>query len=53
VLLFTPPLGGAVQQGDQRHQYVVAPDGQRLLVATVSEPPTTPISVILNWKPKE
>jgi hypothetical protein len=50
VALFAPPLGGAVQQGDSRHQYAVASDGQRFLVATVTEEATSPITVILNWK---
>jgi Tol biopolymer transport system component len=50
VALFAPPLGGAVQQGDSRHQYMVASDGQRFLVATVTEEANTPITVILNWK---
>jgi Tol biopolymer transport system component len=49
--LFAPPLGGAVQQGDPRHQYVVSSDGQRFLVATVTEATSSPITVILNWKP--
>ena len=52
VALFAPRLGGAVQQADYRHQYMVSPDGQRFLVATVTEEATSPITVILNWKPK-
>ncbi len=51
VMLFAPRLGGAVQQGDYRHQYMVSPDGQRLLVAAVTEKAISPITVILNWKP--
>jgi dipeptidyl aminopeptidase/acylaminoacyl peptidase len=52
VALFAPPLGGFIQQADFRHQYDVSSDGQRFLVATtVAEGPTSPISVILNWKP--
>jgi hypothetical protein len=50
--LFVPPLGGAVQQGDDRIQYMVGADGRRFLVATVSEEAAPPITVILNWKPK-
>jgi Tol biopolymer transport system component len=53
VALFAPPLGGAVQQADFRHQYVVSADGQRFLVATVTPGPTSPIPVILNWKPRQ
>jgi len=52
VALFAPPLGGALQRADTRHQYMVAADGQRFLVATVTEEATSPISVILNWKPR-
>jgi hypothetical protein len=51
VPLFAPPLGGAIQQADFRHQYMVSADGQRFLVATVGEPTISPITVILNWKP--
>jgi serine/threonine protein kinase len=51
VALFAPPLGGAVQQADFRHQYVVSSNGQRFLVATVTEGMNSPITVILNWKP--
>jgi Tol biopolymer transport system component len=52
VTLFAPPLGGAVQQADFRHQYMVSSDGQRFLVATVAEEANSPITVILNWKPR-
>jgi eukaryotic-like serine/threonine-protein kinase len=50
--LFATHIGGALQ-GIYRQQYVVSPDGQRFLMNTVTEEPTgTPITVILNWKPK-
>lgn len=52
ITLFAPRLGGAVQQADYRHQYMVSRDGQRFLVATVTEEANAPITVILNWKPK-
>jgi Tol biopolymer transport system component len=52
VALFAPPLGGAVQQGDSHHQYMVSSDGQRFLVATITEEANSPIKVILNWKPR-
>ena len=52
IALFSPPLGGLVQQGDFRHQYSVSADGQRFLIATLTEPANVPIVVILNWKPK-
>jgi hypothetical protein len=42
--------GGAVQQGGNRQQYVVSPDGQRFLIATlVDEGVPPPITLILNW----
>ena len=40
---------GAVQ-GISLHNYIVAPDGQRFLLDTVIEQPSTPISLILNAK---
>ena len=52
VMLFARPLGGAVQHADYRHQYMVSSDGQRFLVATVTEDASSPITFILNWKPK-
>jgi hypothetical protein len=52
VTLFAPRLGGAVQQADYRHQYMVSSDGDRFLVATVTEQANSPITVILNWKPQ-
>ncbi len=50
VPLFVPPIGGAIQRGDFRQLYMVSPDGKQFLVATVTEGPTSPIAVILNWK---
>ena len=51
VPLFTTHIGGAVQ-GVDRQQYMVSPDGQRFLMNTVTEEATSPLTVILNWKPK-
>ena len=51
VPLFATRLGGAVQDV-KRQQYMVSPDGQRFLMNTVIEEATSPITVILNWKPK-
>jgi hypothetical protein len=51
-VLFAPPLGDAVQQGDFRHQYMVSRDSQQFLVATVKEAGVSPITLIVNWKPK-
>lgn len=47
VPLFATRIGAAV--ATQWSAYVVAPDGQRFLVATVKEEPTLPITVVLNW----
>jgi Tol biopolymer transport system component len=49
--LFNIRLGGAVQ-GISRQQYVVSADGQRFLVNTVSDEAASPLTVILNWRPK-
>jgi WD40-like Beta Propeller Repeat len=46
--LFTTRL--APIRSISRQQYVVAPDGQRFLISSVEEPPTSPITLILNWK---
>jgi Tol biopolymer transport system component len=34
-----------------RQQYVVSADGQRFLINTVEDTATSPITLILNWKP--
>jgi serine/threonine protein kinase len=49
VPLFPVRMIGPVQ-GDTK--YMVASDGQRFLMDTVREEATSPITVILNWKPK-
>ncbi len=49
VPLFATRVGGAVQV--DRQKYVVSPDGQRFLLSTV-DVSTSPIRVILNWKPQ-
>src|SRR5262249_3929106 len=51
VPLFATHVGGAVQ-GIYRPQYMLSPDGQRFLMSTVAEEAPSPITVILNWKPK-
>jgi serine/threonine protein kinase/Tol biopolymer transport system component len=52
VPLFRTRVGGAVQ-GSSRQQYVVSPDGQRFLMNTLAEEGNaSPITVILNWRPK-
>jgi Tol biopolymer transport system component len=49
--LFATHVGGALQSPFMQ-QYVVSPDGQRFLMNTVKEEAASPITVILNWKPK-
>ena len=50
--LFPTHVGGAVQ-GTNRQQYSVSRDGQRFLMNTVvAEADASPLTVILNWKPK-
>ena len=50
--LFRTRVGGAVQ-GLDRQQYVVSRDGQRFLMSILQEDPSpSPITVILNWRPK-
>jgi hypothetical protein len=34
-----------------RAQYAVAPDGRFLFNVTVGDAPTSPITLVLNWKP--
>jgi Tol biopolymer transport system component len=51
-LFVTRIPGGAAQGGGNRQQYVVSPDGQRFLVATLVEGAAAPpITLILNWHP--
>ncbi len=52
VALFLTRLLG-IQGLNMRQQYMPSPDGQRFLVDTVTESVESPITVILNWKPKE
>jgi dipeptidyl aminopeptidase/acylaminoacyl peptidase len=49
VPLFMTRIGGALL-GPRRQQYMVARDGQRFLMNTVSAESTLPLRVILNWK---
>ena len=52
VPLFLTRVGGWVS-GNDGPQYVVSPDGLRFLMSTVTgEVMTSPITVILNWKPR-
>ena len=51
VPLFVTHIGGAISV-PFKQQYDVSPDGQRFLMNTIAEEATSPITVILNWKPK-
>jgi len=51
VALFATQVGGALQT-NSRQTYMVSDDGQRFLMNTLTEEAGTPITVILNWKPK-
>ena len=51
--LFTTNVGSAAINTN-RQQYVVSQDGQSFVMnAVVGEPSTSPITVILNWKPRQ
>jgi Tol biopolymer transport system component len=53
VPLFATHIGGAVQ-GPVAHYYAVSHDGKQFLMDTiVTEAGNSPITVILNWKPKQ
>ena len=53
VPLFTTHVGGALAQGVTRQQYDVSPDGRRFLMNTLADAANlSPITLILNWKPK-
>ena len=49
--LFATRVGGALQ-GTIMQQYDVSSDGQRFLINTITEEAASPITVILNWKPR-
>ena len=48
--LFATHIGGSGQQS--RQQYIVSADGQRFLMNTVTNQSPSPITLILNWKPR-
>jgi serine/threonine protein kinase/Tol biopolymer transport system component len=50
-LFATRMVGALPGQGNHRQQYMVAPDGERFLVHSVVAEDTSPIIVVLNWKP--
>ena len=52
VPLFPTSVGGALQ-ATSGQQYFVSPDGRRFLMNTLLEgAPASPITLILNWKPR-
>jgi hypothetical protein len=52
--MFTTRLASVVSPGPEKQQYAVWPDGQRFLMnVTTEEQVATPITLILNWKPKQ
>ncbi len=54
VALFATHIAGGpiLATGPFRHQYAVAPDGQRFLINVESEEGvTSPITLVLNWNP--
>jgi eukaryotic-like serine/threonine-protein kinase len=54
VKLFRPPIfGGGVNMVGRRHQYDVAPDGRFLINIETESSASSPITIVLNWKPGE
>jgi hypothetical protein len=49
--LFKTNLGDPAQPGFPT-PYVVSPDGERFLMRTVSDVTTSPLRLILYWKPR-
>ena len=53
VPLFATRIPGGALQPALRQQYIVSPDGQRFLINSLTEDATSsPITLILNWKPR-
>jgi hypothetical protein len=51
--LFRSRLNGVAYLSNPKQQYAVSHDGQRFLMVTSPEDATpSPITVLLNWKPK-
>ena len=49
--LFATNVGGALQ-GTYPQQYDVSPDGRQFLMNTIAEEAASPVTVVLNWKPR-
>lgn len=52
VALFAPRIVSAVP-ATNKQQYDVAPDGRFLINVTAEDAATTPITLLLNWRPPE
>ena len=50
--LFPVHIAGGPLPGAYKQQYAVSADGQRFLVNLVADQGTSPITLILNWRPK-
>jgi Tol biopolymer transport system component len=50
--LFTTRVADGAQQPFPRYQYNVSPDGQRFLMNTLTDGGTSPLILILNWRPE-
>ena len=48
---FATQVGGPFQT-NSRQPYVASADGQRFLMNTIIEESGSPITILLNWKPK-
>lgn len=53
IALFTTRIAGGPVAGTSTHMYAVMPDGQRFLVIAtpLNEVASSPITLVLNWKP--
>jgi serine/threonine protein kinase len=51
VRLFQTRIWGGGTNANQRQQYDVAPDGRFLINVTTEDERTSPITLLLNWKP--
>ena len=52
VSLFVTRIPGGALQAGFKQQYVVSPDGQRFLINSLTAATASPITLILNWKPR-
>ena len=50
--LFATRIPGGPLQAGFKQQYVVSPDGQRFLINSLMAATASPITLVLNWKPR-